>query len=155
MDKWMIAVWLIVNAKNGISSYEVARALGITQKSAWFMLHRVRLALQSGSFDKMGGEGDIVEADESFIGGLAKNMHKAKRAKVIHGTGGSGKTAVMGLLERHTEKKCSQVRATVVQDTRRETLHEIIRRNVEPGAQVFTDAWAAYRNLGPDYIHKF
>ncbi len=155
LESWLVAIWLETNAKNSISSYEVARALGITQKSAWFMLHRVRLALQSGSFDKMGGGGSIVEADESFIGGLAKNMHKAKRARVIKGTGGSNKTAVMGLLERHSDKKCSQVRATVIQDTKRETLHEIIRRNVEPQTQVFTDAWQAYRNLGPDYIHKF
>ena len=97
LDKWLTAMWLIVNAKNGISSYEIHRAIGVTQKTAWFMLHRIRLAMQSGSIEKLSGN---VEVDETFIGGKAKNMHKAKRTAIIQGRGAVGKTAVMGLLER-------------------------------------------------------
>ncbi len=97
LDKWLTAMWLICNAKNGVSSYEVHRAIGVTQKTAWFMLHRLRLAMQSGSFEKLSGN---VEVDETFIGGKAKNMHKAKREAIIQGRGSVGKTAVMGLLER-------------------------------------------------------
>jgi transposase-like protein len=109
--------------------------------------------MQTGSFNKpMSG---IVETDETFIGGLAKNMHKSKRAKAITGTGGSGKTAVMGLLERHSETKCSQVRAKVIPNTKRDTLHDVIRSHVEPGTAVYTDAWTAYRNLGPEFVHGF
>src|SRR5437868_12430491 len=89
LDKWLPAVWMITNDKNGISSYEVARALGITQKSAWFMMHRIRLAMQRGGFDKMAGE---VEVDETYIGGKARFMHKGKRAAKIKGTGGMGKS---------------------------------------------------------------
>jgi transposase-like protein len=102
LDKWAVAFWLEANAKNSISSYEVHRALGITQKSAWFMQHRIRLAMQSGSFTKLSGE---VEVDESFIGGLARNMHKSRREKKLHGqTGGYGKTGVMGILQRSDER---------------------------------------------------
>src|SRR5215204_3243863 len=120
LDKWLIGIWLIANAKNGISSYEIARSLGVTQKSAWFMLHRIRLAMQSGSFDKMAG---AIEADETFIGGKARNMHKSKRAEKITGTGGSGKVAVMGLLNRHGADKTSTVRTKVIADRKRGTLH--------------------------------
>lgn len=98
LDKWLAAIWMIANCKNGVSSYEIHRALGITQKSAWFLLHRIRLAMQTGTFQKLSG---TVEADETYIGGLAKNMHKAEREKRIMGTGGSGKAIVMGILERH------------------------------------------------------
>jgi transposase-like protein len=101
LDKWVPVVWMIANAKNGISSHEVARAIGVTQKTAWFMLHRIRLAMQDEtSGGKLGGD---VEVDERFIGGKARNMHKARRQRVIKGTGGMGKTAVMGLLERHSK----------------------------------------------------
>src|SRR5260221_6192374 len=104
---------MIANCKNGISSYEVARAIGVTQKTAWFMLHRIRLAMQSGTFGKMGGS---VEADETFIGGRARFMHKEKRERVIKGTGGLGKTAVMGVLnappQGHSTVPLSPVRAT-------------------------------------------
>jgi transposase-like protein len=155
LDKWAVAFWLEVNAKNSISSYELGRALGITQKSAWFMLHRIRLATQDGSSEQIGGNGRVVEADETFVGGLAKNMHKHKREKAITGTGGTGKTAVMGLLERHGPDKCSQVRATVVDNTRRDTLHDVIRKHVAPETNVYTDAWQAYRNMGPNYFHDF
>jgi transposase-like protein len=153
IDKCLIAIWLEVNSKNSISSYEIARHLGVTQKTAWFLLHRIRLALHTGTFDKpMGG---VVEADETFVGGLAKNMHKHKRQAVITGTGGSNKTAVMGLLARHAADKCSQVRAAVIPNTKRETLHEVIYNHVEEGATIYTDAWQAYRNLGPAYFHDF
>src|SRR5437588_3071212 len=94
LDKWLPAVWLAANSKNGISSHELARALGTTQKSAWFMLHRIRLAMQTGTFEKFSG---TVEVDETYIGGKARNMHKSVRARNITGTGGKNKTAVLGV----------------------------------------------------------
>jgi transposase-like protein len=97
LDKWLCAIWLITNCKNGVSSYEIHRAIGVTQKTAWFMLHRIRLAMQTGTFTKLSGD---VECDETFVGGKAKNMHKSNRDKKIQGRGSVGKTAVMGLLER-------------------------------------------------------
>src|SRR5437867_10932266 len=97
LHKWLTAVWLITNAKNGISSHELERALGVSQKSTWFMLHRIRRAMQTGTFDKMSGH---VEVDETFIGGKSRNMHKHLREQKIKGTGGSGKTIVVGLLAR-------------------------------------------------------
>jgi transposase-like protein len=146
LDKWLSAIWLIANAKNGISSYEIHRALDVTQKTAWFLLHRIRLAMQTGTFKKFSGQ---VEADETYIGGLARNMHRDKRDKKIHGTGGSGKVAVMGLLERHGE-----VRAKVIDDARQETLHGEVKRQVEKGAELFTDGWKGYSGLHADYIHQ-
>jgi transposase-like protein len=154
LEKWLAALWLEVNCKNSISSWEAHRALGITQKSAWFMLHRLRHALQSGSLAKMGASGHGCEADETLIGGLAKNMHARKRAARIKGTGASGKTIVMGLLERHTEKK-SQVRATVVRDAQASTLHDVIHKHVEPGTPLYTDSHNGYRGLTPTFIHAF
>jgi hypothetical protein len=97
LDKWMMAMWQIVNCKNGVSSYEIHRAIGVTQKTAWFLDHRIRLALTMGTFNKLSGQ---IEADETFIGGKARNMHAGKRARKITGTGGKDKTAVMGILER-------------------------------------------------------
>jgi transposase-like protein len=146
LDKWLTAMWLIVNAKNGISSYEIHRAIGITQKSAWFMLHRLRLAMQNGSFEKLSGD---VECDETFIGGKAKNMHKAKREKKIKGRGSVGKTAVMGLLERK-----GNVRAKVIESTDRETLHAGVKENVETGANLFTDEWRSYQGLEDAYVRE-
>lgn len=108
LDKWFIAIWALANCKNGISSYELHRATGITQKSAWFVLHRVRLAMKVGGIEKTGNH---YEADESFIGGLAKNMHKHKREKAIKGTGGSGKAVVMSVIRRKTKKSPSKVKA--------------------------------------------
>jgi transposase-like protein len=152
LEKWAAAFWLEVNAKNSISSCEVHRALGITQKSAWFMLHRIRHALHVGSFDtKLSG---TVEADETFVGGLSKNMHKSRRAKLT-GTGGADKTAVMGLLARHDGKKHSTVRAEVIPNVQRKTLHDVIHRNVEPGSNVYTDAWKAYKQLDPKFFRDF
>ena len=146
LDKWLTAMWMLTNCKNGISSYEVHRALGVTQKTAWFMLHRIRLAMQDGNFEKLSGE---VEADETFVGGLSKNMHKSRRAKAIHGTGGVGKTVAMGILQRK-----GKIKTMVVPNVQRETLHAEIRKHVEPGSELFTDAWKAYRGLAPEYLHQ-
>jgi transposase-like protein len=148
LDKWLMAIWLIANAKNGISSYEIHRALGITQKSAWFLLHRIRLAMQTGTFEKLGGQ---VEVDETYIGGLARNMHRSERDRKIKGTGGagSGKVAVMGLLERN-----GKVRAKVICDTRQQTFQDEVRSNVESGCELFTDAHRSYIGLNADYIHQ-
>ena len=156
LDRWAVAMWLEVNAKNSISSYELHRALGITQKSAWFMLHRIRFALKQGSFEtKIGGGGTIVEADETYIGGLAKNMHKTERARKITGTGVGGKTAVMGLLERHSEKGKSKVRTKVLETTRKHEVHGHISEHVEPGTFMFTDSLRSYVGLPSDYAHEF
>lgn len=147
LDKWLTAVWMITNCKNGISSYEVHRALGVTQKTAWFMIHRVRLAMQTGTFEKkMGGE---VEADETYIGGLARNMHKSVRERKIKGRGSVGKVAVMGLLERHGE-----IRTKVIKHADKETLHGEVKRHVEKGANLFTDEWLGYSGLSAEYIHE-
>ncbi len=146
LDKWLSAVWLITNAKNGISSCEISRALGITQKSAWFLNHRIRLAMQTGTFEKLSGQ---VEVDETYIGGLARNMHRDKRHAKINSTGGSGKVAVMGLLERN-----GKVRAKVIADATQATLHGEVRQHVEQGAELFTDGWKAYGGLHEDYIHQ-
>jgi len=117
LSKWLPAIWMITNAKNGISSCEIARALDVTQKTAWFLLHRIRYVMQQGSLEKMSGQ---IEADETYIGGLARNMHKSKKKKKITGTGGSGKAIVLGLLERHGIDKASKVRAKVIQNTDKE-----------------------------------
>jgi len=146
LDKWLPAMWMVVNCKNGISSYELARNLGVTQKTAWFMSHRIRLAMQTGTFEKLSGQ---VEADETFIGGKARNMHKSKREQKISGRGASGKVAVMGLLERHGE-----VRTKVVPDTKSRTLQVEVKENVEPGSEVHTDALRSYRGLDSEYIHN-
>lgn len=147
LDKWLTAVWLLSNCKNGISSCELARDLNVTQKSAWFMLHRVRLALQDKTDGgKLGGE---VEVDETFIGGKARNMHLSKRRKLITGRGGVGKVAVMGLLQRG-----GRVRTQVVPNVRKGQLQPIVRRNVEPGAAVFTDALQSYDGLSQEYVHQ-
>jgi transposase-like protein len=148
LDKWLPAVWQVVNCKNGISSYEMARALKVTQKTAWFMNHRIRLAMQNGTFDKMSGE---VEADETFIGGLARFMHKDRRAEKIKGTGGTGgsKAVVMGLLDRKTKK----IRLRHVADTSGPTLQGVVREYVEGGSYLFSDAWRSYNGLSADYVH--
>ena len=151
LDKWLAAIWMIANAKNGVSSYEVHRSIGVTQKTAWFMLHRIRLAMQDGDFSGMSGE---VEVDETFIGGKARNMHKAKREEVIKGRGFVGKTPVMGLLERHGPDGHSAVKANVIPNTRRNTLSPEVRRNVVPGSSVYTDAHSGYTGLAADYSHE-
>ena len=149
LDKWLPCVWLIVNAKNGVSSCEIHRSLGVTQKTAWFMLHRVRAALKVGHFDKMAG---TVEADESFIGGKGKNMHKAvKRRKIGGGRGTAGKAVVMGLLERGED--ASKVRVRVIKTNDKPTVQGVIKANVEPGSHVHTDALLSYKGLDSDYVH--
>jgi transposase-like protein len=146
LDKWLCAMWMLANCKNGVSSYEIGRALEVTQKTAWFMLHRIRYAQHTGSINKMTG---TVEADETFIGGKARFMHSDKRAEKIHGRGPEGKAIVFGLLERETGK----VRATVVSGRRKQHLHREIRENVAPGAELNTDALKSYDGLD-EYTHK-
>jgi transposase-like protein len=146
LTKWLPAMWIIANAKNGVSSCEIHRSIGVTQKTAWFMLHRIRLAMQRGSIEKLSGE---VEVDETYIGGLARNMHKDKREEKITGTGTSGKVAVMGLLERHGE-----VRTKIVPDTKSRTLKVEVKENVEPGSEVHTDTFQSYQGLDAEYIHN-
>ena len=152
-EKWLPALWLITNCKNGISSYELARALGVTQKSAWFMLSRLRLALQDGDGGKLGGE---VEVDETYIGGKARNMHASRKRAMGHmgkSAGFKGKVAVMGLLERQTEGK-SRVRTRVIANNKRSQLQPVIREQVTEGANVYTDALMSYQGLDADYIHN-
>ncbi|MGE0043450.1 MAG: IS1595 family transposase, partial [Vicinamibacterales bacterium] len=153
LDKWMVAIWLLSAAKNGISSYELGRAIGITQKSAWFMLHRIRLAMQDGEGGgKLGGE---VEADETFIGGKARFMHKDRRKRMVkHGSKLAGKVAVMGLLERHSKNGRSRVRTAVIPNVRRHSVREQVSKHVEPGATLNTDAFKSYNGLDADYVHK-
>jgi transposase-like protein len=148
LEKWLPAVWLIVSAKNGISSYEIHRALGVTQKSAWFMMHRIRLAMQSNSFVKIGGEGEVVEADETFIGGKSRNMHKHIRARKITAAGMKDKTTVVGVLERGGD-----VRAMVVKGRKRPELQAAVRQHVAAGSALYTDALRSYVGLD-EYEHK-
>lgn len=150
LSSWFVAVWCVANAKNGISSCELARALGVTQKSAWFMLHRIRMAMNTTTYGKLSG---AVESDETFVGGKAKNMHKSRRERTITGRGASGKAVVHGLLQRRTTDTPSQVRASVVPDTEAETLIPEINRNVQPGTTVYTDAHASYRGLDGRWVH--
>ncbi len=156
LTKWFPAMWLICGAKNGISSYELGRAIGVTQKSAWFMNHRIRLAMAQGSFEKLGRDGETVEADETFIGGAAKNMHKWKLAKSEVGKGGKGKAMVFGMLQRTTKEKKSKVRAMAVPNRLKETLQPIIKANVETGINFYTDDCRAYDDISDlDYAHAF
>jgi len=146
LEKWLPAVWLVVNCKNGISSYELHRALGVTQKSAWFMDHRIRLMLGDDSPEKLSGH---VEADETFIGGKARNMHIAKRARRITGTGTKDKTAVMGILERG-----GKVRTSVVPNRKKSALQAEVRKHVEAGSALYTDALLSYNGLAGEYAHQ-
>lgn len=144
LDKWFVAIWMVANCKNGVSSYEMARALGITQKSAWYMNHRIRLAMRLGTIEKMDGE---CEADETFVGGLAKNMHPRRREKAITRTGGADKTAVLGILQRSRTGLLSRVRAGVIPNTMRNTLHGAINATVVPGSTLYTDRYRSYRTI--------
>ncbi len=151
LGKWLPAVWLITNAKNGISSYELHRALGVTQKTAWFMLHRIRLAMQNGTFELLGGKGKEVEVDETFIGGKARNMHQDKRARVITNTAPmTGKAVVMGFLERG-----GKVRAFHVETTKRRDLSPKIWANVSPDTSLYTDGNPSYVMMQQWYRHEF
>ena len=147
LDKWLPVMWLVVNSKNGVSSWEIHRSIGVTQKTAWFMLQRARLAMQGEQGGKLSGE---VEVDETYIGGKARNMHKSRKAKVLKGKhGGSvGKTAIQGLLARHGE-----IRTKVVEEVKRKTLVDGIQEHVEAGSTVYTDDAVAYYGI-EGYEHK-
>lgn len=151
LDKWLMAMWLVVNCKNGISSYEVHRAIGVTQKTAWFMDHRLRMAVYGGSFEKMTGH---VEADETFIGAKSRNMHKDVRARRITGTGGKDKTAVMGILERSKDGKVSKVRTTVIPNRKKNAIQSEVRKHVEAGSALYSDALMSYNGLEREYAHQ-
>jgi transposase-like protein len=152
LDKWLPAMWLLTNSKNGISSYELHRSLGVTQKTAWFMLHRIRRAMDSQSFLRMGGpEGGPIEIDETFVGGKSKNMHAARRNALGKGVKAEHKTAVMGMLERNTR----QVRAKVIPNVKRETLQNEILDTLEHKSSVYTDGHVGYDGLKVrDFVHE-
>lgn len=147
LEKWLTAAWMTIACKNGISSYELHRGLGVTQKSAWFMLHRIRLAMQEGGFNKTSG---TVEADETFIGGKARNMHIGKRTERIHGRGPMGKEIVFGLLERKT----GRVHIEHVETRRKGELTTIVRKHVRRGSEVMTDELMSYDALNGEYAHQ-
>ena len=139
LDKWLIAIWMVANSKIGVSSYEIGRALGVTQKSAWFMLHRIRLAMQNRSFLKLGGPDSEIEVDETFVGGAARFMHADKHKRRITETGTKDKTAVMGMLERGGE-----VRAAVFGNRKKHALQTNIRAQIKAGSAIYTDALMSY-----------
>ncbi len=151
LDKWLTAVWMIANCKNGISSYEIHRALGVTQKSAWFMLHRIRLAMRVGTSQKLGGGPESeneVEVDETFVGGKMRNMHRDRRAR-FQADKGAAKTVVIGLLDRQRRK----IRAKVIPTTSRTILQNEVLRNVKHGSNVYTDNYGGYDALSHKYVH--
>ena len=157
LDKWLTATWLLTNCKNGVSSHELHRALDVTQKTAWFMMHRIRLTMKTDSSDKLGGAGSEVEVDETFVGGRGKNMHKSRklrlnqiRSTMRRGSIYPGKTAVMGMLDRDERT----VRAMVVPNVRRETLQTAVLAEIEQGSCVYTDEAGAYNGLATMYAHE-
>ena len=157
LDKWMVALWMLANCKNGISSYELGKALGIRQNSAWFMLHRIREAMKNKSLFKLGGSGGEIEADETYIGGLAKNMHKSRKLKLQQIRGEErrgdvylGKTAVQGILDRDLR----QIRCKVIPNVRRETLQSEILKQVRYGSKVYTDSAIGYDLLHNRFVHE-
>lgn len=154
LEKWLVVVWMLSNCRNGVSSYEVARTIGVTQKSAWFMLHRIRLALQEkNGGGKLGGPNGPVEIDETFIGGKARNMHKSKRQRLknvnsgLHG--GKGKTVIIGALERG-----GKIKARVIEDRKYPAVHRAVRDFVESGSSIMTDEFQGYSDLHSEYDHK-
>ncbi len=153
LQKWLPAMWLLSNCKNGISSYEIARSVGVTQKSAWFMLHRLREAMRDTRTHKF-GFGGPVESDETFIGPNPAKMHKDRKAKIqaqwIDKPGYAGKTIVHGMLDRELR----QVRAKVLSNVRRKTMQEEILKNVTPYAKVYTDESFIYDRLKKNYVHQ-
>jgi len=152
LDKWLTAVWLVVNCKNGVSSYEIHRGVGVTQKTAWFMLHRIRLALRDGFWGKIDGGGGPIEVDETFIGGKYQNMHRSRRQGLGNGLKADrGKTVVMGMLERDIRK----VRAKVIPDVTRETLQNEILNQIEKKSTVYTDRATGYDRLKTqEFVHE-
>lgn len=154
LDKWLPAVWMICNAKNGISSCELARALDVTQKTAWHMGHRIRVAMQQGNF-QVAGE---VEADETFIGGIVGNLsNKERKARFKEEIqcGKYQKIPVHGLLERSEEEGKSRVALRILPNTRKEPIMGAVKARVRPGSNVFTDSLRSYQNLGSEYDHEF
>jgi transposase-like protein len=157
LDKWMVALWMLANCKNGISSYELGKVLGIRQNSAWFMLHRIREAMKDKSKGKLGGSsGGAVESDETYVGGTPTKMHKSRRLKLQQIRGEQrrgdvylGKTAVIGMLDRVTR----EVRTKVIPNVRRETLQNAILDNVERGSKLYTDSAVTYENLSDEFVH--
>jgi transposase-like protein len=146
LDKWLTTMWMLANCKNGVSSYEIMRSIGVTQKSAWFMLQRIRLAMKNKSLIKLRNQGGPVEMDETFVGGKVKNMHKNRKPK---GTGFSGvavgamaKTIVVGMLERK-----GHVRAEVIMERSHLTLRALANKHVHPGATLVTDEWGGYKGM--------
>jgi transposase-like protein len=153
LDVWLVALWMLCNCKNGVSSYEIGRATGIAQKSAWFVLQRLRLVLKDSRPLALGqGEENPVEVDECFIGGKPKNMHQKRRLQRQVGAHGyADKTPVFGMLERGTR----QVRAAVIPNVKRETLQKKILDNVGFGATVYSDGWSGYDGLkGASFVHE-
>src|SRR5258708_15206546 len=146
LEKWLPVMWMLANCKNGVSSWEIHRAIKVTQKTAWFMLQRGRLAMQGQAGGKLGGD---VEVDETFIGGKARNMHKAERARKINGRGPEGKAIVAAVLERG-----GKVHAKVVGDRRKKGLQSLVRENVEAGANLYSDALKSYEGLSEDFTHQ-
>jgi transposase-like protein len=161
LDKWMLAMWMLANCRNGVSSYELGRTIGVMQRSAWFMLHRIREAMKSEPTGKLGsGEGGEVEVDEAYVGAKVKNMHKSRKLRIQHElsknaawkqtTRYAGKTAVMGMFDRTSR----EVRAKVVPNTRRETLQTEILNGINYGSRIYTDQAVTYDNLKAKYIHE-
>jgi transposase-like protein len=153
LEKWLVVVWMISNCRNGVSSYEIARTIGVTQKSAWFMLHRIRLAMQEGGGLLGGGPNSEVEADETFIGGKARNMHKRVKARRIHAKQGNSavdKVLVMGMLERG-----GKIRTEILKNRFTETLRENLNKHVAVGTALYTDEFNAYKGVKDEYLHAF
>ena len=151
IDKWLIAAWMMANCKNGVSSYELAATIGVTQRSAWFVMHRIREAIKNRSIFKIGGpDGGPVEVDETWIGGKSINMHKERRLRYEQSGGHHGKTVVMGMLDREQR----EIRAKVVPNVKRETLQAEVLSNVRYGTKVYTDDVPAYDLLHWRYIHE-
>jgi transposase-like protein len=151
LDKWMVAMWMLANCRNGVSSCEVARTIGITQKSAWHMMHRIRKAMTDTTGSKLGGDSGPVEIDETFVGGKVKNMHKSRRVKGMNYSAGNGKTIVMGMLERG-----GRVRAGVIADRKLHNMQPVMDDNVHPGSHIITDEHSNYPIIAGenDLVHE-
>jgi transposase-like protein len=149
LQKWLPALWMLVNCRNGVSSYEISRDLGVSQKAGWFMLHRLRLALQTGTITKLGGGSAPIEVDETFIGGKARNMHKSRRLRMKVREHNWSKTVVMGMLERG-----GKVVTAVIPERKKPIVEQIVKDNVLAGSEVHTDEFTGYMGLSEDYTHK-